>query len=56
MVNVNWIPGPMAEDTSKKIDIERLILGENSIEGTIRVLIYIVAFAALFGTISTFLR
>lgn len=32
-------------------DWERVILGENGIHGTVRVLLYIVAFALVFGTV-----
>jgi hypothetical protein len=35
---------------------ERVILGENSIAGTMRVIVYIAIFVALFGTIFAFLN
>jgi len=34
-----------------RIDLERLMLGENSISGTIRMLVYIGVFALVFGTL-----
>jgi hypothetical protein len=35
---------------------ERLILGENGISGTVRMLVYIVLFALVFGTLFYFAR
>lgn len=35
-------------------DIERLLLGSNSVEGTLRVLIYIGLFILVFGTLFAF--
>jgi hypothetical protein len=35
---------------------ERLILGENSIAGTVRILLYIVAFVGIFGSLFAFLN
>ena len=42
----------MSEETqANHPDFERLLLGDNSIGGTLRVLVYIVIFVVVFGTL-----
>lgn len=45
---------PQAIERAGHKDWERLILGENSINGTLRVVAYILAFVVVFGTLFQF--
>ena len=45
---------PQAIEAIGHRDWERVVLGENGIAGTVRLLVYIVVFALVFGTIFYF--
>ena len=47
---------PRAIDRAGHKTWERIILGENSVEGTARVLVYIIAFVVVFGTVFALVR
>jgi hypothetical protein len=47
---------PQDVERAGHTDWERLILGPNGIAGTVRMLIYIVLFAVVFGSIFYFIR
>jgi hypothetical protein len=47
---------PQAIDRAGHTDWERLILGENGITGTIRMVVYALVFVVVFGTLFSFLR
>jgi len=47
---------PRAIERAGHMDWERLVLGENGIAGTIRMIVYIAAFALVFGSLFYFAR
>lgn len=47
---------PQAVEHAGHKDWERLILGANGISGTVRMLVYIVGFALVFGTLFYLMR
>jgi hypothetical protein len=47
---------PQAIESAGHKDWERAVLGENGIAGTLRMIVYIAAFALVFGTIFAFMR
>ena len=47
---------PQAVENAGHKDWERLILGENGIAGTLRMIGYIAVFALIFGTLFSFIR
>lgn len=47
---------PQAIEAAGHTDWERAILGGNGISGTLRMIVYIAAFALIFGTVFTFMR
>ena len=47
---------PQAIERAGHKDWERVVLGENGIAGTVRLIVYIAAFALIFGSIFYFLR
>ena len=54
MNDIKGTETPQAIERAGHKDWERLILGENGISGTIRMVLYIVLFALVFGTLFSF--
>ena len=47
---------PQAIEAAGHKDWERVVLGGNGIAGTVRMIVYIAAFALIFGTAFSFMR
>lgn len=47
---------PQAIEAAGHTDWERVILGENGISGTFRMVVYIAAFAVIFGSVFYFVQ
>jgi hypothetical protein len=56
MSDDNGTDTPQAIERAGHKNWERLVLGENGIAGTLRLIVYIAAFALVFGSIFYFFR
>ena len=66
MVNPEWVQDkmndakatetPQALENARDTDWERAVLGANGISGTLRLIVYIIVFALVFGSIFYFTR